>query len=128
MISEDDLSGVESAQITWAALKAALDRDPVDEAETDLRYELITEIHEWAVAQSATNERHSAYVVVLGQRLRDQDADDMVRLLCRIAGISSVVPILGPDWETQIGIQKERAKIATTLRDLAYLVQNGSVE
>lgn len=88
-----DISG---AQNLFASLKGVLehrDGDEYNEAWQDARYELISEIHRWAIDESRPGGRVEAYVVVLAERLKDEDAANMTRLLTLIDGVVSVVPV-----------------------------------
>ncbi len=92
-MTDRDISGAENL---FASLKAALadqDCDEYDEAWQDARHELISKIHGWAIDESQPNGRVEAYVVVLAERLKDEDAANMTRLLTLIDGVVSVVPV-----------------------------------
>lgn len=87
---------ISSAETLFASLKAVLahrDGDEYDEAWQDARHDLISKIHGWAIDKSQPNGRVEAYVVVLAERLKDEDAASMTRLLTLIDGVVSVVPV-----------------------------------
>lgn len=87
---------ISSAETLFASLKGVLahrDGDEYDEDWQDARHDLITEIHGWAIDESQPNGRVEAYVVVLAERLKDEDAANMTRLLTLIDGVVSVVPV-----------------------------------
>lgn len=111
---------ISSAMNLFASLKAVLahqDGDERDEAWQDARHELISEIHGWAIDESQPNSRVEAYVVVLAERLKDEDAANLTRLLTLIDGVVSVVPIENNLGEL-VGLQRIRAEIQSDVWDL----------
>lgn len=87
---------ISSAETLFASLKGVLaprDGDDYDEAWQDARHELISKIHGWCIDESQPNSRVEAFVVVLAERLKDEDAANLTRLLTLIDGVVSVVPV-----------------------------------
>lgn len=116
-MTDRDISG---AANLFASLKAALadrDGDEYDEDWQDARCDLITDVHRWAVEQSQPNDRVEAYVVVLAQRLKDEDAANMTRLLTLIDGVVSVVPVQNNLGEL-VGLQRIHSEIQQDVWDL----------
>lgn len=116
-MNDRDISGAENL---FASLKAALqprDGDEYDEAWQDARHDLISKIHGWAIDESQPNGRVEAYVVVLAERLKDEDAANMTRLLTLIDGVVSVVPVENSLGEL-IGLQRIQNEIQGDLWEL----------
>jgi len=112
-----DASARAEASALFAQLKAILEPDTADGEEDldDARFDLLTQIQEWAIGQNYPGSRRtSAYLVTLQHTLRDQAADDMLRLLCRIRGVTSVVPV-EDDYQQRIGGERVRAELADKL-------------
>lgn len=112
--------GISSAYNVFESLKEALahrDGDKHDEAWQDARHNLITEIHGWAIKESQPNGRVEAYVVVLAERLKDEDAANMTRLLTLIDGVVSVVPVENNLGEL-VGLRRIQAEIQGDVWDL----------
>lgn len=116
MIARD----ISSAHNLFESLKAVLehrDGDEYDEAWQDARYELISEIHRWAIDEGQPNGRVEAYVVVLAERLKDEDAANLTRLLTLIDGVVSVVPVENNLGEL-IGLERIKNEIQGDLWEL----------
>lgn len=116
-MTDRDISG---AQNLFGSLKAALanrDGDEYDEAWQDARHDLITEIHGWAIDESQPNGRVEAYVVVLAERLKDEDAANMTRLLTLIDGVVSVV-LVENDLGELVGLRRIQNEIQGDLWEL----------
>lgn len=114
-MTDRDISG---ARNLFASLKAALARREDDDDQwQDDRYDLITDIHGWAIDESQPNDRVEAYVVVLAQRLKDEDAANLTRLLTLIDGVVSVVPIQNNLGEL-IGLKRVQDEILGDVWDL----------
>lgn len=104
---------ISSAETLFASLKGVLahrDGDEYDESWQDARHDLITEIHGWCIDESQPNSRAEAYVVVLAERLKDEDAANMTRLLTLIDGVVSVVPVEN-DLGELIGLRRIQNEI-----------------
>lgn len=87
---------IATAEKLFAMLKTALADQgggDYDEAWQDARRDLISKIHGWCIDESQPNSCVEAYVVVLAERLKDEDAANMTRLLTLIEGVVSVVPV-----------------------------------
>lgn len=111
---------IKTAENLFASLKAVLahrDGDEYDEAWQDARHDLITEIHGWAIDESQPNGRVEAYVVVLAERLKDEDAANMTRLLTLIDGVVSVVPVEN-DLGELVGLERIKNEIQGDVWDL----------
>lgn len=106
------------ARAVFAELQMLLEIATETDEQADSQYELITDMQEWAVAHSQPNDRHAAYIVVLKDNFRDEAAADMTRLLCRIWGVTSVVPI-EDDYSQVISAERYRSKISRQLQELA---------
>jgi len=104
---------ISSAETLFASLKAVLahrDGDEYDEDWQDARHDLINEIHGWAIDESQPNSRVEAYVVVLAERLKDEDAANLTRLLTLIDGVVSVVPVENNLGEL-VGLERIKSEI-----------------
>jgi len=104
---------ISSAETLFASLKAVLahrDGDEYDEDWQDARHNLISEIHGWAIDESQPNSRVEAYVVVLAERLKDEDAANLTRLLTLIDGVVSVVPVENNLGEL-VGLERIKSEI-----------------
>lgn len=111
---------ISSAENLFASLKAVLahrNGDEYDEAWQDARHDLISKIHGWAIDESQPNGRVEAYVVVLAERLKDEDAANLTRLLTLIDGVVSVVPIENNLGEL-IGLRRIQNEIQSDVWDL----------
>jgi hypothetical protein len=111
---------ISSAVTLFAALKNVLahkDGDEYDEDWQDARHDLISEIHGWAIDESQPNSRVEAYLVVLAERLKDEDAANMTRLLTLIAGVVSVVPVEN-DLGELVGLERIKSEIQGDVWDL----------
>lgn len=111
---------ITTAETLFASLKAALtprDGDEYDEAWQDARHDLISKIHGWAIDESQPNSRVEAYVVVLAERLKDEDAANMTRLLTLIDGVVSVVPVENNLGEL-VGLRRIQNEIQNDLWEL----------
>lgn len=109
---------ISSAHNLFASLKAVLElRDDDSERWRDARYDMVTEIHRWAIEESQPNSRVEAYVVVLAERLKDEDAANLTRLLTLIDGVVSVVPVENNFGEL-IGLYRIQSEIQGDLWDL----------
>lgn len=107
-MTDRDISGAENL---FASLKHFLElRDDDSEQWRDARYDLISEIHGWAIDESQPNGRVEAYVVILAERLKDEDAANMTRLLTLIDGVVSVVPVEN-DLGELIGLRRIQNEI-----------------
>jgi hypothetical protein len=116
-VTDRDIS---SAVNLFESLKAVLahrDGDEYDEAWQDARHNLITEIHGWAIDESQPNGRVEAYVIVLAERLKDEDAANLTRLLTLIDGVVSVVPVEN-DRVALVGLRRFQAEIQGDVWDL----------
>ena len=104
---------ISSAENLFASLKAVLahrDGDEYDEDWQDARHNLINEIHGWAIDESQPNSRVEAYVVILAERLKDEDAANLTRLLTLIDGVVSVVPVENNLGEL-VGLERIKSEI-----------------
>lgn len=104
---------ISSAETLFASLKAVLahrDGDEYDEDWQDARHNLISEIHGWAIDESQPNSRVEAYAVVLAERLKDEDAANLTRLLTLIDGVVSVVPVENNLGEL-VGLERIKSEI-----------------
>ena len=111
-----DASTHVEASALFDQLKTLMERRPADGDEEleDGRFELLTEIKEWLTGQRPSGSRTAAYLVTLQHNLREQTADDTLRLLCRIRGVTSVVPV-EDDYQQRVGAERVRGEIADKL-------------
>lgn len=114
-MSDRDIS---SAHNLFASLKYVLElRDDDSDQWRDARYDMVSEIHRWAIDESQPNSRVEAFVVVLAERLKDEDAANLTRLLTLIDGVVSVVPVENNLGEL-IGLRRIQNEIQGDLWDL----------
>lgn len=111
-----DASAHAEASALFAQLKTLLEPHAAvgEEDLDDARFELLTEIKEWLTGQRPSGSRTAAYLVTLQHNFREQTADDMLRLLCRIRGVTSVVPV-EDDYQQRIGAERVRGELADKL-------------
>lgn len=111
---------ITTAENLFATLKTALadqDGNEYDEAWQDARHELISKIHGWCIDESQPNGHIEAYVVVLAERLKDEGAANMTRLLTLIDGVVSVVPVEN-DLGELVGLERIKNEIQGDLWEL----------
>lgn len=112
---------ISAASNLFESLRHVLERRDGDEHNSDgwedARRNLITDIHGWAIDQSQPNGRVEAYVVVLDERVKDEDAANLTRLLTLIDGVVSVVPVENNLGEL-IGLRRIQAEIQGDVWDL----------
>ena len=104
---------ISSAETLFASLKTILthrDGDEYDEDWQDARHNLITEIHGWVIDESQPSGRVEAYVLVLAERLKDENAANLTRLLTLIDGVVSVVPVENNLGEL-VGLERIKSEI-----------------
>lgn len=111
---------ISSAETLFASLKSVLaprEGDEYDGDWQDARHDLISKIHGWCIDESQPNGRVEAYVVVLAERLKDEDAANMTRLLTLINGVVSVVPVENNLGEL-VGLERIRSEILGDVYEL----------
>lgn len=116
-MTDRDISGAENLFASLKAVLANRDGDEYDDAWQDARHDLITEIHGWAIDESQPNGRVEAFVVVLAERIKDEDAANMTRLLTLIDGVVSVVPVEN-DLGELIGLERVKNEIQGDLWEI----------
>lgn len=111
-----DEAGLASARSLLDSLKTFLSEEVPegDERLEEARYELLTDMQGFAVGRSHVGNRVCAYLVVLEENFKDQDADRLTELLCRIQGVLSVVPVDG-DAYSQTAEQRVKLGFAVKL-------------
>ena len=63
-------------------------------------------------------DRHCAYIVVLGDNVRDDDDEDVITALRMIKGVIEVTPVAA-DYSLMVATERRDAKWADALRRLA---------
>lgn len=117
----DEVAEAEARRLL-TELQALLALPTNNNEQGDRQYELITDIQEWSVEHSQPNDRHAAYIVVLEQDVRDEDAMRLTQLLCLIEGVVSVVPVEA-DHRLIISEHRWRNEIANKLYGLSREVR-----
>lgn len=64
-------------------------------------------------------DRHAGYVITLSESLREEDSDEIVRLLRRIQGVISVEPVLD-DFHIHIARSQARHEMGERLWKVLY--------
>lgn len=86
------MNAKETAYTAFADLKGAL-ADLADANDWDVRDEILRELQDFAIGEIGHDDRHGGYVVTLDQRVKDEDAAVMMRLLLNIRGVVAVDPV-----------------------------------